>query len=48
MELVKSMKDSFDESDVQQMRTCAYLILIMSRCIEEEREGKQNVKKMIK
>lgn len=39
VELLKSMKDSFDESDVQQMRTCAYLILIMSRCIEEEREG---------
>ena len=39
VELLKSMKDSFDESNVQQMRTCAYLILIMSRCIEEEREG---------
>ncbi len=40
VELLKSMKDSFDESDVQQMRTCAYLILIMSRCIEDEREGR--------
>ena len=44
VELVKSMKDSFDESDVQQMRTCAYLILIMSRCIEEEREGRVDFK----
>lgn len=44
VELVKKMKDSFDESDVQQMRTCAYLILIMSRCIEEEREGRVDLK----
>ena len=44
VELLKSMKESFDESDVQQMRTCAYLILIMSRCIEEEREGKVDFK----
>ena len=44
VELLKSMKDSFDESDVQQMRTCAYLILIMSRCIEEEREGRADLR----
>ena len=44
VELVKKMKDAFDESDVQQMRTCAYLILIMSRCIEEEREGRVDLK----
>ena len=39
VELLKSMKDAFDESDVQQMRTCAYLILIMSKCIEDVRRG---------
>ena len=44
VELLKSMKDSFDESDVQQMRTCAYLILIMSRCIEQVREGRVDFK----
>lgn len=44
VELLKSMKDAFDESDVQQMRACAYLILIMSKCIEEEREGRADFK----
>lgn len=44
MELLKNMKDSFDESDVQQMRTCAYLILIMSKCVEEVRAGQADPK----
>lgn len=44
VELLKSMKDSFDESDVQQIRTCAYLILIISKCIEDEREGIADLK----
>ncbi len=44
VELLKRMKDSFDESDVQQMRICAYLILIMSKCIEQERAGRTEPK----
>ncbi len=44
VELLKSMKDAFDESDVQQMRTCAWLILIMSKCIEQERKGRVDLK----
>ena len=40
VELLKSMKDAFDESDVQLVRVSAYLLLIISNCIERVREGR--------